>query len=248
MGGAESAYQAGVEPRPLRVQRMLGPERLEEQVELSVVQNRIFAEAAREAGMRMSDEAVVRYLDELGRNNVTREQMRVILNGLPSDVRLTLDVFARRALILVLSPLAALLVLVAVVRGRHRGALVAVTLPLLLLPTALWLRDAAVQRPDRAVGGYDFNTFPSVHATAAFALLAGVVAVWPVAFRPWHVWLLVSTAFAAALGNVTWYAHRPADVLGSLLLVASLALCCWAVFQPRSGVVGDRPRAATAPR
>lgn len=170
----------------------------------------------------------------------------LILNGIPAGLRLSLDAFARRALIVVLSPLVALLVLVAVVRGRRRGALVAVTLPLLLVPTALWLRDAAIRRPHLGTGGYDFNTFPSVHATAVFALLAGVTAVWPVALRPWHVWLLVTTACAAGLGNVTWYAHRPADVLGSLLLVGCLTLCCWAVLQPRRGLDGGRSRAAPA--
>ncbi len=80
--GARSAYEAGVEPRRLRVQRLLGPGTPQEHVEESVVQTRLFADAARAAGMHVSDEAIVQYLDELGRGNVTRNDMRDILNTL----------------------------------------------------------------------------------------------------------------------------------------------------------------------
>lgn len=157
----------------------------------------------------------------------------LVLDTIPGDLRRALDGFARRLLILVLSPVTALLVLVAIVRGRRRAAFFAVMLPVLLVPVSLWLRDAAVHRPDLGVPGYTYNTFPSVHATAVFALLAGVVAVWPAVLRPSHGALIVATAVVAGVGNVAWYAHRPADVLGSLLLVAGPTLCAWAVLQPR---------------
>lgn len=80
--GAQSALQAGVEPRPLRVERMLGPTTPQQGVEKSVVYTRLYADRARAVGMRVSNEAIVQYLDELGRNNVTRNQMRDMLSRL----------------------------------------------------------------------------------------------------------------------------------------------------------------------
>ena len=83
--GARTAIEAGVEPRPLHVERMLGPETPQQGIEQSVVQTRLFADAARKAGMRVSDEAIVQYLDELGRGNVTRDDMRTILSHFRTD-------------------------------------------------------------------------------------------------------------------------------------------------------------------
>lgn len=92
MDGARTAYEAGVEPRPLHVQRLLGPETPQQGVERSVVQTRLFADAARQAGMRISDESIVQYLDELGRGNVTRDQMRTMLSHLQtSGGRVSID-------------------------------------------------------------------------------------------------------------------------------------------------------------
>ena len=78
--GAQAAYQAGVEPRQLRVEPIMGPDTPQQGVEQSVVRTRLFADAAREAGMRVSDETIVEYLDELGRGNVSRGDMRAMLN------------------------------------------------------------------------------------------------------------------------------------------------------------------------
>lgn len=84
--GARSAYEAGVEPRPIRVERMSdAPDTPERGVEQSVVQTRLFADAARAAGMRVSDEAIVQYLDELGRGNVRRDEMRTIVSHFRSE-------------------------------------------------------------------------------------------------------------------------------------------------------------------
>lgn len=80
--GGRSAYEAGVEPSQLRVQQLLGPETPQDGVEQSVVQTHLFADAARKAGMAVSDEAIAHYLDELGRGNVTRLEMREFLSHL----------------------------------------------------------------------------------------------------------------------------------------------------------------------
>ncbi len=82
--GGQSAYMAGIEPPALRVQQLMGPETPEQRVERSVVWTKLFADAAREAGMRISNDAVVQYLDELGRGRVTRDDMRSILKQLQS--------------------------------------------------------------------------------------------------------------------------------------------------------------------
>ncbi|MCI0334967.1 MAG: hypothetical protein L0228_17305 [Planctomycetes bacterium] len=83
--GGQSAYLAGIEPPALRVQRLMGPETPEQRVERSVVRTKLFADAAREAGMHINDDAVVQYLDELGRGRVTRDEMRGILQRMQSE-------------------------------------------------------------------------------------------------------------------------------------------------------------------
>jgi hypothetical protein len=83
--GELAAVKGGVEPRALRVIRLLAP-----QTEQNVVATRLFADAARDAGMHVSDEAIVRYLDELGRGNVTREDMRAMINR-PGGARVAIN-------------------------------------------------------------------------------------------------------------------------------------------------------------
>lgn len=89
--GGKSAYEAGVQPSQLRVQQLLGPETPQEGVEQSVVQTRLFADAARKAGMAVSDEAIAHYLDELGRGNVTRSEMREFLGHLQKGGGATME-------------------------------------------------------------------------------------------------------------------------------------------------------------
>lgn len=73
--GMQSAIDAGIEPRELHVQRLLSVPS-----ERSVVATKLFAEAAREAGMMVSDDAIVRYLYELGRGQVSPDQMRAMIS------------------------------------------------------------------------------------------------------------------------------------------------------------------------
>lgn len=82
--GERSAYMAGVEPAQLRVQQLLGPETPQQNVEQSVVQTKLFADAAREAGLRVSDDVLRQYLYQLGRGNVSPQQMRKIINDMQS--------------------------------------------------------------------------------------------------------------------------------------------------------------------
>jgi len=64
--GLQATLQAGAEPQELPVARLGGADTPQEGVERSVVQTKLFADAARDAGMRVSDEAIGIYLDELG--------------------------------------------------------------------------------------------------------------------------------------------------------------------------------------
>src|SRR4051794_14211989 len=82
MEGRRPSAEAGVDAPELRVQSLLGPETPEQQVESSVVKTKLLADEAREAGMKISDDTLVQYLIELGRNNVTPEKMRAMLNNM----------------------------------------------------------------------------------------------------------------------------------------------------------------------
>jgi hypothetical protein len=79
--GTRPSYEAGVDAPELRVQPLRGPETPQQQVELSVVRTKLLADAARDAGMKVSDDALLQYLNELGRKNVGPEQMREMLKN-----------------------------------------------------------------------------------------------------------------------------------------------------------------------
>jgi hypothetical protein len=81
MTGFQMAMDAGAEPRELDVFPLIGPATREEQVEQSVVQTSIFAQAARDAGMTVTDDAIGAYLDELGGGRVTRDHMSLMLKN-----------------------------------------------------------------------------------------------------------------------------------------------------------------------
>jgi membrane-associated phospholipid phosphatase len=151
-----------------------------------------------------------------------------ILNGLPAPLRQGLDRLARPLVIVVLAPTVVVLALLALVRRGWKRAVAGVVVPAAATFVALELRV-------RDVFGIGGDAFPSNHAAAGLGLLVGVAIVWP---RPLTRGGLVGVAVAAfciALGNVTFYAHQPRDVLGSVLLVAAVSAATFAV------VGGDSP-------
>src|SRR5258705_5915013 len=79
IAGMRPSSEAGVDPPELRVQRLMAPET---QIESSVVKTKLFADAARESGMKISDDTLLQYLNELGRKNVSSDQMREMLKNL----------------------------------------------------------------------------------------------------------------------------------------------------------------------
>jgi hypothetical protein len=91
--GRRAAIEAGGEPQPLRVEPIVGPERLEDGVESDVVRTRIFADAAEKIGMAVSDEHLIHYLEELGRGLVSVDQIRMLLENFQiGGRRTTIDV------------------------------------------------------------------------------------------------------------------------------------------------------------
>jgi len=158
-----------------------------------------------------------------------------ILNGLPGALRQGLDRLARPLVIVVLAPMVVVLALLALVRRGWRRALAGVVIPAAATLVALELRT-------RDVFGIGGDAFPSNHAAAGLGLLVGVAVVWP---RPVTRRGLVGLGVAAlciGLGNVSWYAHQPRDVVGSALLVVAVAAATFAV------VGGDSPNLATEVR
>ena len=81
MEGRRPSFEAGVDPPELRVQPLIGPDTPQQQVESSVVKTKLLAEMAREAGMKISDDTLLQYLNELGRKNVSPEAMRSMLKN-----------------------------------------------------------------------------------------------------------------------------------------------------------------------
>src|SRR3954451_23411597 len=79
--GRRPSVEAGVDAPELRVESLLGPESPQDHVEEHVVKIKLFADAARKAGMKVSDDTVVQYLMDWGRGNVSSQDMRKMLKG-----------------------------------------------------------------------------------------------------------------------------------------------------------------------
>lgn len=88
-------------------------------------------------------------------------------------------------------------------------------------------------RPDHGYS-YAHNTLPSTHVALVAALVMAIALL--LVHRP--VWLdrvLVGVVVLAWLGNVVGYAHRPSDVVASVLLVGTVAACVAFVAGPPRG-------------
>lgn len=160
---------------------------------------------------------------------VDAELFSLVLDYIPASGRRALDTLARPLAPLLLAPVAALVVVIAIRRRRWGEAVTTLLLPG-LIPVARLLREDVIHRPDLGVAGYAQNTFPSTHAAAGFVMVVAILVLWPI--PPGRV-LFVSAGFIAfviGLGNVAWYAHRPVDVLGSAALVVGTALLLLALL------------------
>lgn len=87
-----------------------------------------------------------------------------------------------------------------------------------------------------------YSSFPSGHATAAFALAFAVVSVWP------GSWLVMSIyAIAIALTRLVLLAHHPSDVVGGALLGVVGAMAVRYHFAARRLAFTIEPDGAIAP-
>lgn len=150
-----------------------------------------------------------------------------ILNGLPAPLRQGLDRLARPLVIVVLIPVVPVLALLALVRKAWHRAVAALVVPAVTTVLALDLRVRDVF----ATGG---DAFPSNHAAVGLSLLVGVGVAWPRPVTRRGLLVLTTAALTVGLGNVTWYAHQPRDVVGSALLVVAVAAATFAVVGGRS--------------
>ncbi|GIF51688.1 hypothetical protein Afe04nite_62270 [Asanoa ferruginea] len=155
---------------------------------------------------------------------------------------------------LLIGLLVIVIVMVGVLAGRIRAAVVAFLL-FVCAAGGAGLAKQVISRPELGVvGSSTHNSFPSGHAAVAAALLLSVLLVVPPRAR---VWVAVpgamgASGIAAATMVAGW--HRFSDVVGSLLLVATLYFLAAAVLNrwlaapapgaaPPAGVAPPLPRA-----
>ena len=138
-----------------------------------------------------------------------------VLNTIDERVREDLSTLARPLVIVLLGPLVLFLVLLALVRGSWLRALAGIIVPLASTALALWLRSEDPLHTGQ-------SAFPSNHAAIGLSLLVAVLIVWPRRINQWGLFAGAIAALCVGLGNVSWYAHQPRDVVGSALLVGAV--------------------------
>lgn len=146
-----------------------------------------------------------------------------VLNELPGSFRLALSDLARPLVIVALAPVVVVLALLALARRSWRRAIAGMVVPAASILLALEVRV-------RDVFGIGDDAFPSNHAAAGLGLLVGVALVWPRPVTRRGLLALAAAGFFVGLGNVSWHAHLPRDVVGSFLLVVCVAALLLAVL------------------
>jgi undecaprenyl-diphosphatase len=84
--------------------------------------------------------------------------------------------------------------------------------------------------------GYDFNSFPSGHATTA-----GTAAMALCLLAPRYRWLWIAIGVTLALTRVVLYAHFVSDVLVGLWFAGMWTLWLWRVFERRQWLIPQPP-------
>ncbi|WP_264032497.1 phosphatase PAP2 family protein [Cellulosimicrobium sp. SH8] len=147
----------------------------------------------------------------------------------------------RRGLPVACAAAVAVLGVVALVRRAWRDLVAAVLVVLGTVGIAVGLREVLV-RPDLGEHGYAYQTFPSGHVAVVGGLCVAIWLLWPWSgSRAAAGWAGLGVTAAAALASVVTYAHRPSDVVGSLLVAAAVTVAVvWLLDVPGG------PRAASA--
>jgi len=154
----------------------------------------------------------------------------------------------RRGLPVACALVATVLGVVALVRRAWRDLIAAVLVAVGTAGAAIGLREVLV-RPDLGGYGYAHQTFPSGHVAVVGGLCVAIWLLWPwPSSRAVAGWAGLAVTAVAALASVVTYAHRPSDVVGSLLVATAAAVAvAWALDVP-SGPAEARPDARPGDR
>jgi membrane-associated phospholipid phosphatase len=156
----------------------------------------------------------------------------------------------RRGLPVACAAVAAVLGVVALVRRAWRDLAGALLVTVATVGVAVGLRELLV-RPDLGGYGYAHQTFPSGHVAVVGGLCVAIWILWPSpATRPVAGWAGLAVTGLSALASVVTYAHRPSDVVGSLLVAAAATVAVsWAFDVPRRTLArpAHDPRATGTP-
>lgn len=168
-------------------------------------------------GQRWDDAALA------GRSSVTPDDLRTAEVGLDTITVTSLG-FA-----------VAIILVIALVRGRVLLGLAAAGVVAVSLFAAEVLKRIVLERPDLVDGPADLahNSFPSGHTTIAVSLMLALIMVVPYGLRPWAA--LGAALWGVAISGYTVTAgwHRPSDTVGAALLavgVASVAMAFLSAF------------------
>jgi hypothetical protein len=115
----------------------------------------------------------------------------------------------------------------AVTGRRWRRLLAAVLVVTVASAAAQVLKHQVLARPDLGDHGYVENSYPSGHVAVVAALCVAVVLLWPGGPTRYVVGGGAAVAVLGAAADVASFAHRPSDVVGSLLLVAAVSAAVW---------------------
>lgn len=140
----------------------------------------------------------------------------------------------RRGLPVACAAVVAVLGAVALVRRRWRDLFAAVLVVLGTVGVALGIRELLV-RPDLGGFGYAYQTFPSGHVAVVGGLGVAAWLLWPwPSSRATAGGVALVVTVVAAFASVVTYAHRPSDVVGSLLVAAAVTVVVtWLLDVPR---------------
>lgn len=129
------------------------------------------------------------------------------------------------------------LVVRAVRAGRWHDVAGAAVIVVVSFALTTVLRLYLIDRPNLGDLGYPENTLPSGHVSAAAGLAIAAVLLWPAATRRLAALGAGVVIAVACLASVVGYAHRPSDVVASVLLVGAVACATTALPRPGSSRV-----------
>lgn len=150
----------------------------------------------------------------------------------PLNAPMELSQLVRRGSLALAGVLVAVEAVWALSRRRWRIVVQCAVLVACSVSIATWLRRMLV-RPDLGDSTYPFNTWPSGHAAASASLIVSAFVLAPVGTHGLPARRLAAASMVFVTGSsIATMAHRPTDVIASVLWVATLS----AILLPTSPV------------